>query len=168
MSAVASSLPLVTANFHTKGEWRDGWFVVPYDVPFRDIDYFGHVNNAIFLSYFEWARTLLWFELTGGGAPADIGFIVARAEIDFKAQIRMEAIEIAVRVGAMRNTSLDFIYEIRKNGGGQIAATGTVVVVLFDWETRAKRPIPEELRRSIESHARAGSDSSGGGAAAVS
>jgi acyl-CoA thioester hydrolase len=157
----------VTPNFHTRGEWRDGWFVVPYDVPFRDIDYFGHVNNAVFFSYFEWARTLLWFELVAGADPADIGFIVARAECDFKAQIRMEPIEIAVRIAAMRTTSLDFVYEIRKNDGEQIAATGTVVVVLFDWKTSAKRAIDAELRRKVESHARAGSDSSGGGAPAV-
>jgi acyl-CoA thioester hydrolase len=158
----------VTPNFHTRGEWRDGWFVVPYDVPFRDIDYFGHVNNAIFFSYFEWARTLLWFDLIAGSEPADIGFIVAHAECDFKAQVRMEPIEIAVRIAAMRNTSLDFIYEIRKNDGEQIAAVGTVVVVLFDWETRAKKPIGDELRRRIESHARAGFDSSSSGATAVS
>jgi len=122
---------------------------VPYDVPFRDIDYFGHVNNANFLSYFEWARTLLWFELTGGSRPDDITFIVARAEIDFKLQINMESIDIAVRIAGMRNTSLDFVYEIRKNGGAEIAATGKVVVVLYDWERRSKRPVTDDLRRKV-------------------
>lgn len=155
-------------EYHTKGRWRDGWFVVPYDVPFHDIDYFGHVNNAVYLSYFEWARTLLWFELIDGRNPRDIGFIVARAECDFKVQIEMEPIEIAVRVAAMRNTSIAFTYEIRKNGGRILAATGTVVVVLFDWESRKKRPIPDDLRRKIESHAGASADSSSRGAAAVS
>lgn len=159
-------IPLI--DYHTKGEWRGGWFVVPYDVPFRDIDFFGHVNNAIFFSYFEWARTLLWFELMGGRDPRDIGFIVARAECDFRAQIGMEPIEIAVRVAAMRNTSLDFAYEIRKSRGGQLAATGNVVVVVYDWKTRAKTAIPEDLRRKVEGHAGASSDSSGSGAAAVS
>ena len=155
-------------DYHTKGEWRGDWYVVPYDVPFRDIDYFGHVNNAIYFSYFEWARTLLWFELMGGRDPRDIGFIVARAECDFRAQLGMEPIEIAVRVAAMRTTSLDFAYEIRRSRGGQIAAVGIVVVVVFDWKTRSKTPIPEELRRKVESHAGAGTDPSGRGAATLS
>ena len=132
------------------GEWRDGWFVVPVHTTFRDIDYFGHVNNAVYFSYFEWARTLLWFELVGRRDPRDVSFIVARAECDFKRQIGLEPIEVRVRVGEMRNTSLDFVYEIRKDNGKELAATGTVVVVLFDWTTNSKRTITDELRRRVE------------------
>lgn len=128
--------------------WRDGWFVVPWQVIFRDIDAFGHVNNAVYLTYFEWARARLWFELSGGAAARDIGFIVARAEIDFKAQIALEPIEIAVRIGEMRTSSFDTHYEIRKQNG-VIAATGKVVVVLFDWRTNSKTPIREELRQRV-------------------
>ena len=62
----------------------------------------------------------------------------------------MESIEVCVRVGEMRNTSFDTHYEIRKNGGEELAATGTVVVVLFDWKTNAKTPITDELRRRVE------------------
>jgi len=130
-------------------EWKDGWYVVPWQVIFRDVDAFGHVNNAVYLSYFEWARTSMWFELTGGSLPTDVGFIVARAEIDFRAQISLERIEIAVRIGEMRNSSFDTLYEIRR-ADGVIAATGKVVVVLFDWEKQAKVAIGEELRRKVD------------------
>jgi acyl-CoA thioester hydrolase len=132
-----------------RGEWRDGWFVVPHDVIFRDVDAFGHVNNAVFLTYFEIARTLLWFDVSGGRTAYDIGFIVVRAECDFRRQIAMEPIEICVRFGELRETSFDTHYEIRKNGGREIAATGRVVVVLFDWARRSKMPIGDELRRKI-------------------
>ncbi len=131
-------------------EWRDGWYVVPYQVVFRDIDAFGHVHNAVYFTYFEIARTLLWQELTGATSPRDVGFIVARAECDFRHQIGMEPIEICVRIGEMRTTSLDFIYEIRKTRGQQLAADGKVVVVMFDWEKGAKVPISEEFRRNAE------------------
>ena len=132
-----------------QGTWRDGWFVVPMQVTFRDIDAFGHVNNAVFFSYFEWARTVLWFALTGGEKAYDIGFIVARAECDFRDQIRLEEIEVLVRIGEMRNTSLDFLYEIRKRADGVLAATGTVVVVLFDWDTRSKKQIDADFRQKV-------------------
>ena len=128
---------------------EDGWFVVPWQVIFRDIDAFGHVNNAVYLTYFEWARAQLWFELTGGGGARDIGFIVARAEIDFKAQIGLEPIEIAVRIGEIRTTSFETLYEIRNRNGKQIAATGRVVVVLFDWKRNGKMQIPDELREKM-------------------
>lgn len=132
-----------------QAEWKSGWFVVPWQVIFRDVDAFGHVNNAVYLSYFEWARAQLWFALTGGSLPTDIGFIVARAEVDFILQIGMEPIDICVRIGEMRTTSFETLYEIRKGDGRQVAATGKVVVVLFDWKTQSKTPISDELRRKV-------------------
>jgi acyl-CoA thioester hydrolase len=130
--------------------FENGWFVVPWQVIFRDVDAFGHVNNAVYLTYFEWARAQLWFALTGAaGVPTDIGFIVARAEIDFKLQIEMEPIDICIRITEMRNTSFDTVYEIRKQSSGKVAATGKVVVVLFDWKAQSKMPISDELRRKV-------------------
>ena len=129
--------------------WRGGWYVVPWQVIFRDLDAFGHANNAVFFTYFEWARTKMWLELTHRSEATDISFIVVRAECDFRHQIALEPIEIGVRIGEMRTSSFDTTYEIRKVNGGQLAATGRVVVVLFDWKTQSKVPIGDELRRAV-------------------
>jgi acyl-CoA thioester hydrolase len=131
------------------GRWRDGWFVVPHQVIFRDLDGIGHVNNAVFFSYFEWARTLLWFDLMGGKAPFDLGFIVAHAECDFRHQLGMEPIQLWVRIGEMRTTSFDFLQEIRKADGEEIAATGKVVAVRYDWTEQRKIGITDEFRRKV-------------------
>ncbi len=131
------------------GRWQDGWFVVPHQVIFRDLDAIGHVNNAVYFTYFEWARTLLWFDLTGGSQPFDVGFIVARAECDFRHQLGMEPIEIRVRIGEMRTTSLDFLQEIRSSAGQQLVAAGRVVVVLFNWADQSKVAISDDFRRLV-------------------
>jgi acyl-CoA thioester hydrolase len=131
-----------------RGTWRDGWFVVPYHVLFGDIDAFGHVNNAVYFTYFEWGRTQLWFELKGRGGATDIGFILARAECDFKKQLAMEPIEIATRIGHIGTSSLEFLCEIRKSDG-EVAATGRIVAVLFDWQRQAKKAVDDELRKKV-------------------
>ena len=123
--------------------------MVPWQVIFRDIDTFGHVNNAVFFTYFELARTAMWLALTGGKVATDVGFIVVRAECDFRHQLSMEPIEIRVRIGDMRTTSFDTLYEIWTEDGGQPAATGRVVVVLFDWQTKTKTPVTDELRQKV-------------------
>lgn len=131
--------------------WKDGWYVVPYTVMWRDLDGVGHVNNAVYFTYFELARTRYWVDLRrnlGSGVEA-VEFIVARAECDFRRQLSLlEEIEICTRIGEMRNSSFDFVYEI-KRADGEVAATGTVVVVLFDWEKNAKRPLSDELKTQI-------------------
>jgi len=135
--------------------WRGGWYVVPHEVTWRDIDGIGHVNNAVYFTFFEWARTKYWFELQGVDDRVDLGgthlgFIVARAECDFRAQLGLcDRIEIRCRIGEMRNSSLDFEYEIVRPRDGVVAATGRVVVVLFSWKTNAKLAIDQELRERI-------------------
>ena len=123
--------------------------MVPWQVIFRDLDTFGHVNNAVYLTYFEHARTRMWLALTGGEKATDVGFIVVRAECDFRHQLSMEAIEIRVRIGDMRTTSFDTLYEIWTLAGRQLAATGLVVVVLYNWTQQVKTPITDELRHKV-------------------
>jgi acyl-CoA thioester hydrolase len=129
--------------------WEGGWYVVPWQVIFRDIDTFGHVNNSVYLTYFEHARTSMWLALTGGSDSKDVGFIVVRTECDFRHQLAMEPIEIRVRIGDMRTTSFDTLYEIRTAGDMQVAATGRVVSVLFDWKKNQKTTITDELRDKV-------------------
>lgn len=148
-SEVSGNRQPATSNGRS-AEWRDGWYVVPHEVIFRDIDAFGHVNNAVFLTYFEIARTLLWFEISGGSEATDIGFIVVRAECDFRQQVSLEPIEICVRIGELRTSSFDTHYEIRKSGSHEIAATGRVVAVLYDWARQSKKVIDDDLRRRLE------------------
>jgi acyl-CoA thioester hydrolase len=132
-----------------RGEWRDGWYIVPHHVIFRDLDPFGHVNNSVFFTYFEWARALLWWEITGVRGPREIGFIVAHAACDFRSQLGLEPIDICVRISDMRTTSMVFLHEIRKQNGNDVAASGKVIVVLFDWARQSKVQITDELRRKV-------------------
>ena len=133
---------------NARGTWRDGWHVVRHQVLFRDLDAFGHVNNAVFFTYFEWGRALYWFALTGRSEPRDIAFIVAHAQCDFRRQIGLEEIEIRTRIGEMRGSSFDFHTEIR-TAQGELAAEGKVVVVLWDWARQSKIAIDDVLRRKI-------------------
>jgi acyl-CoA thioester hydrolase len=135
---------------HATSGWRDGWYVVPYQVAFRDVDFFGHVNNAVYFTLFEWGRTKYWLELIGDPSPRTIGFIVAHADCDFRRQLDFgQEIDICTKIGELRNSSLDFLCEIRKSNGGEVAATGKVVVVMFDWTAQRAVPIDDSLRAKI-------------------
>lgn len=130
--------------------WRDGWYVVPHEVTWRDLDAIGHVNNAVYFSYFEWARTKYWFDLQGRSGIRELGFIIAHAECDFRRQLSLtEQIDVGVRIGEMRSSSFDFLYEIRKRDGGEIAATGKVTAVLYSWVRNEKMHFTEEFRERI-------------------
>ena len=141
---------VIVEPHHATSGWRDGWYVVPLEVTWRDCDAIGHANNAVFFSYFEWARTKYWFDLNGKIGTRNLDFIVARAECDFRRELALaEQIDVCVRVGDMRGSSFDFLYEIRMRDGGEVAAEGKVVAVLYSWDRREKLRFTDEMREKV-------------------
>ncbi len=131
--------------------WKDDWYVVPHTVTWRDLDGLGHVNNAVYFTYFEWGRIRYWLDLSGVAepSPTSIPFIVAHASCDFQMQLNLlQQIEVGTRIGEIRNSSFDFEHRII-TATGETAATGKVVAVMFDWERNRKIVIDQPLRERI-------------------
>jgi len=59
-------------------------FTTDIQMRFRDIDGMGHVNNAVYLSYTELARTQFYMKQARKKALEDIDFILAHVDIDFE------------------------------------------------------------------------------------
>jgi acyl-CoA thioesterase FadM len=57
-----------------------------------------HLNNAVYLTYFEWARNSMWLALSGNSRATDIGFIVVHAECDFHHQVNLDTDEFRRKV----------------------------------------------------------------------
>ena len=98
--------------------------VVGVEVRFRDLDAMGHVNNAVYLTYFEQARLAFWRAIHPGGAPdeaidpARIGFVLARAECDYASPVRLgERLLVGCRAGDFGTSSFAFDYRIVAAGG---------------------------------------------------
>ena len=127
----------------------DGFdFVHRETVRFRDVDVMGHVNNAVFLTYMESARAALLIELGAASGLDDLGIIVARIEIDFRATISFgDEVEIGVRASRFGSKSFDLEYELDANG--HLAAEATSVCVGYDYGTGATVAIPDAWREKL-------------------
>ena len=55
----------------------------PIAIDQSDIDHMGHVNNAVYLNYFEEARDLVMVDLFG---PEALDFVLAHVDIDFRSE----------------------------------------------------------------------------------
>jgi acyl-CoA thioester hydrolase len=125
-------------------------FTIPVEVRFRDLDAIGHVNNAVYLTYFESARIAYWFHVTGSSRVQELTMILARAEVDFRSQLGLgERLEVAVRCASMRRSSFVLAFEARAAGDGRLVAECRKVMVSYDYEAKRSRPIPDELRRAL-------------------
>lgn len=121
---------------------------VPIEVPYRDLDAMGHVNNAVYFSYFEFARQKYWEAAVGVETYLDIGFVMASASIDYRLPARMgDRLDVEIHCPRTGTSSFDFTYRITR--GDELVAEGKSAQVLWDWRGGGKRVFTEELRRKI-------------------
>ena len=116
--------------------------VVP--VRWRDTDGQGHVNTAVFFTYLEEGRDAFYAHVL----RADPYYVVARIEVDLRAEIRHGEQQVTVQIQAERlgTTSLT-TRETITLPSGDVAAEARVVTVR--WDPGERRPIPfSEAERS--------------------
>lgn len=126
------------------------------EVRFADCDPFGHVNNAVYLTYLEQARFGLWRRLwslsqesaltAAGGA----GLILARAECDYKAPATFgQTLDVRLSLSGIGRTSFTYDYEIVDVADGRVMATARTVIVLFDYAAGKPVQIDDERRAQL-------------------
>jgi acyl-CoA thioester hydrolase len=113
-------------------------------IRFGDLDRQGHVNNAVFATYFESGRVGLIYDTENGLQVPGATSVVVRLEIDFLRELRWPgSVEIGTAVADIGRSSYRFAHAIFHEG--ECAATGCTTMVLIDRETRRSRPLPPEL-----------------------
>ena len=119
-------------------------------VRFRDCDAMGHVNHAVYLTYFEQCRLTCWRDRTGEPSP-HTRVIIARAECDYRAPaVFGDELEIALSIGAIGRSSFTLLYAITHHPSGRAIAEGKTVMVSYDYQAGRSIPLPEETRRLLE------------------
>jgi acyl-CoA thioester hydrolase len=125
-------------------------FKVRFTVRFRDVDALGHVNNAVYFTYMETARTEYWLHTFGGESLEELSFIVAHAECDFKIPAHFgDEIEVAIRTTEIRNSSFVWDYEIRNARSEELLAHGKTIQVFYNYKTQKSSPVPPEVRLKL-------------------
>ena len=124
-----------------------------------DMDAYQHINNVAFLGYFEMARVSLFFEHPTHDEKTGMrrGLVVHSHEITYKRSVEYHAdpLQIQVWVSGVRAASFTCHYELFDHG--TLAATGSTVLVPFDFALNRPRrltsPEKEFLARYTEESA---------------
>lgn len=122
------------------------------EVRFRDLDAFGHVNNAVFSTYTELARIRYLLDVLQPDRPFErMPLILARLAIDFRSPIQFgEEVVIDTRVTDIGRSSFGMAH--RMTAAGRLAAELETVLVAYDYQTARPMPVPDAWRRRIVAH----------------
>ena len=123
----------------------------PLQVRFRDTDAFGHVNNAVFLSFLELARIRYLLDIVEPDEPFDqLPLILARVELDFRSPIQFgEQVEVATRVDRIGRSSIAMSHWMTAGTDHRLVGEAQSVLVTYDYAIARPMPVPDEWRRRI-------------------
>lgn len=119
------------------------------EIRWRDMDAFGHVNNAAYLTYLEEVRDE-WLEQALGDAGSAWDFALARVAIDFRSELRQDddAVLATCRLERIGTSSVRTREELRKLDG-TLSAEAESVLVARDPEAGGSRPLTPAERASL-------------------
>ena len=126
-------------------------------VRFGDLDAMRHLNNVVFLRYFETARIAFMRDLFPDHDPAHpetsrSGLIFAECHIRYRSPVHFdEDVAIECSVGEIRRSAFQMNFTMSVED--RLAAEGYGWLVGFDYEAQAAAPLPEPLREALEAAA---------------
>jgi acyl-CoA thioester hydrolase len=127
-------------------------YFVPITTRWMDNDTYGHINNAVYYSYFDSAANL--FLIREGGLDietAPVIAVVVESRCNYhKALAYPVALRAGVRVDKLGTRSVTYGIGIFQEGDDAAAAHGHFVHVFVDRQTRRPAPIPEGIRAALE------------------
>lgn len=154
MENVKGAVSLRANYIENKEQWASEFtFSVGVQVRFSETDMYGHLNNTVPFTYFEYAR-IEYFKHLGfmkdwGAAESETISVVADLQCDFLQQAFFDdKISIGVKASAVGTSSIDIHY-LGKKEDGQPVFTGRGTIVQVNKTTGRSVPWTEEQKRIL-------------------
>jgi acyl-CoA thioester hydrolase len=112
---------------------------------YGDTDRQGHVNNAVFTTFYETGRIAMLELVDRPLNEPGYDYVIARLEIDYRAEIFWPGtVEIGTAVQSVGNSSVRFVQALFQ--AGKCVSTAESVVVQVDPATHRPAPLSAAVR----------------------
>lgn len=127
---------------------------LPIQLRFNDVDRFGHVNNSIYFSFYDLAKTDYFSSVLPEGMNwKDIGMVIANINADFISPIYFnENIIVKTAATHIGHKSLRLVQQAVNIVTGEIKCVCHTVMVGYNLKTMESAPIPEPWKEAIKAY----------------
>jgi acyl-CoA thioester hydrolase len=125
-------------------------FEISVSVLREDIDEQNHVNNTVYLRWVQEVATAHWRAVANADAQENIGWVVLRHEIDYKAPACLGD-EVVLRTWVGKSTRLTFerFTEMRRSGDDQLLSKARTLWCPINAQTARPVRVPAEVREQF-------------------
>ena len=129
----------------------DKLFSTNIEVRFRDLDAIGHVNNAVFFTYFEEGRKHFSKKVFDVSDVSDFNFIMAHIQCDFIKPIQFnDRVILQMWVKDIGTKSFSFEYRlVDLSDEAMVYATGKSIQVCYDYQKNRSIEVPAKMRERL-------------------
>ena len=122
------------------------------EVRFRDIDAFGHVNNAVVSTYLELARVRYLVDVLGVDPVGRMPLILAMIKIDYLSPIFFaDDVQVASRVDWVGTSSIAMSHQMQAADERELARASSVLVT-YDYDQARPMPVPGAWREALTAY----------------
>ncbi|MGW8325925.1 MAG: acyl-CoA thioesterase [Desulfobacterales bacterium] len=129
----------------------DKLFSTNIEVRFRDLDAIGHVNNAVFFTYFEEGRKHFSKKVFEVSDVSDFNFIMAHIQCDFIKPIQFnDRVILQMWVKDIGTKSFSFEYRlVDLSDEAMVYATGKSIQVCYDYQKNRSIEVSAKMRERL-------------------
>lgn len=123
----------------------------PVQIRFNDIDSLGHVNNAIYLCYFDLGKSAYFQTVRTQIIDwTKIDIVVANVNIDYHAPTYFhEKLEVQTKVTGIGNKSMKMLQHLVNTQTGEIKCSCRTIMVGYHPESKISKLISDDWRKAI-------------------
>ena len=112
------------------------------NIRYNDTDRQGHVNNAVFSTFFESSRVSILYDADRGLAKGETEFVIVTFEVEYLKELHWPGeVTIGTRIGRVGRSSLVFEQALFQQGECVSVAKSTMVMI--NKSTRQSTPLSE-------------------------
>ena len=118
---------------------------------FRDLDAFGHVNNAVYASYIESARVSLLNSWKIPRSNKGKSIIMASLKINYHSQLNHPtSLVLGQKIIRLGRTSFDIETVVFDSSDNRVICSALVVVVCFDFDSQSPVEVYDSIKQAYE------------------
>ena len=124
---------------------------MPAQIRFSDVDQFGHVNNSVYFSLYDLAKTTYVKDvLLGRMKWKEVGIVVANINANFMSPIFfMDNVNIETTTIELGNKSFTLLQRAVDSQTGQVKCECRTIMVVYDLKTQTPMQMPIEYKQAI-------------------
>lgn len=129
---------------------------LPVQLRFNDVDVLGHVNNTVYLSFYDTGKANYFTEVTGRSMDwKHVDTVIANIDCAFIAPIFYgEDIEVLTTCISISEKSFHLLQMLREKKTGEVKSICETVMVSFDPSTGKSLPLSEDWKTMIKEYER--------------